>query len=225
MRLVLTTREGGVSEPPFDSFNLGRHVGDDPTAVAENRRRLAASFGAPHVVFMEQAHGAVVAVADAATPDDVAGVDALVTAAPGVPIAVLVADCVPLVLSGDHAVAVVHAGRRGVEKGVVAAAVAALRNLDDGPLSAFVGPSVCGRCYEVPAEMQASVSSVVPEALSTTRAGTPGLDLAAAVCAQLRQAGVEARVSRVCTREDPTYFSYRRDGVTGRFAAAVMLEA
>jgi YfiH family protein len=174
---------------------------------------------------MEQAHGAVVAVADAATPDDVAGVDALVTAAPGVPIAVLVADCVPLVLSGDHAVAVVHAGRRGVEKGVVAAAVAALRNLDDGPLSAFVGPSVCGRCYEVPAEMQASVSSVVPEALSTTRAGTPGLDLAAAVCAQLRQAGVEARVSRVCTREDPTYFSYRRDGVTGRFAAAVMLEA
>jgi polyphenol oxidase len=115
-------------------------------------------------------------------------------------------------------------GRRGVQHGVVASALTALRDLDAGPLRAWLGPAICGACYEVPAAMQAEVAGVVPETLSTTSRGTAGLDLRRGVAAQLRAAGVTAvRVSDVCTAEDPAYFSYRRDGVTGRFAGVAVL--
>jgi polyphenol oxidase len=106
----------------------------------------------------------------------------------------------------------------------VASALTALRDLDAGPLRAWLGPAICGACYEVPAAMQAEVAGVVPETLSTTSRGTAGLDLRRGVAAQLRAAGVTAvRVSDVCTAEDPAYFSYRRDGVTGRFAGVAVL--
>jgi hypothetical protein len=127
-------------------------------------------------------------------------------------------------VSGTAAVAVVHAGRRGVVEGVVTAAVAALRELDDGPLQAHIGPAVCGSCYEVPADMQDEVARVVPAARSMTRRGTHGLDLPAALRHQLADSGVDVvDASAVCTHEDGTYYSYRRDGVTGRFAVVAML--
>ena len=148
------------------------------------------------------------------------------TSAPGLAIAVLVADCVPVALVGERTVAVVHAGRRGVVAGIVDATIAAMRDIDDGPLVGYVGPAICGRCYEVPAEMQAEVAAAVPAARTTTAAGTRGLDLPAAVRSQLVAAGV--RVSgppAPCTREDDRYYSHRRDGVTGRFAMVAMLSA
>jgi YfiH family protein len=213
-----------VSNGPFSSRNLARHVGDDAAAVAENRRALAAEVGARNVVFMRQVHAVDVAVVDAPC-DDVPDVDALVTAVPGLALGVLVADCVPVVLTGTRACAVVHAGRRGVEQGVVDRALAALRNIDDADVRAWVGPSICGGCYEVPASMQAEVTTAVPAARVSTRRGTPGLDLRAGVVAQLRTAGVtEVHVSDVCTAEDPAYFSYRRDGVTGRFAGVAIID-
>ena len=225
-RVLVTTRAGGRSAPPYDEKNLALHVGDDPAAVEANRRRLAGQLGADRVRFMQQVHGAAVGTVDADDPDDAPDVDALVTNQPGLAIAVLVADCVPVAVVGAKAVAVVHAGRRGVAGGVVAAAVDALRRLDGGPLVATVGPAICGRCYEVPAEMQADVVAVAPAARATTEAGTPGLDLPAAVRSQLAGVGVEVPDHpAICTREDPRFYSHRRDGVTGRFAMVAMLSS
>lgn len=200
-------------------------MGDDADAVAANRRALADELGVTRVVFMRQVHGDDVAVVDAQSPGDVPDVDALVTDVPRLAVAVLVADCVPVVVAGTRAAAVVHAGRRGVQSGIVTKAVRALRDLDEGPLRAQLGPSICGGCYEVPAAMQDEVAAMVPAARTSTRAGTPGLDLRAGLRAQLNAAGVAAvQVSETCTAEDPAYFSYRRDGVTGRFAGVVMID-
>jgi YfiH family protein len=200
-------------------------VGDDADAVAANRRALAAELGVTRVVFMRQVHGDDVAVVDAQSPGDVPDVDALITDVPRLAVAVLVADCVPVVVAGTRAAAVVHAGRRGMQSGIVTKAVRALRDLDEGPLRAQLGPSICGGCYEVPAAMQDEVAAMVPAARTSTRAGTPGLDLRAGLRVQLNAAGVAAvQVSETCTAEDPAYFSYRRDGVTGRFAGVVMID-
>jgi copper oxidase (laccase) domain-containing protein len=112
-----------------------------------------------------------------------------------------------------------------MQHGVVMKAIGALRELDQGPLRAHLGPAICGGCYEVPPEMQEVVAAAVPDARTTTRAGTAGLDLRAGLHAQLVSAGVTAvDISAVCTAEDPSYFSYRRDGVTGRFAGIAMIE-
>jgi YfiH family protein len=223
LRVVVTTRDGGVSQSPYDENNLALHVGDDPRAVEANRSRLAASLGVERVVFMHQVHGLDVALVSSADAD-VADVDALVTDRPGVAIAVLVADCVPIVIAGQRAVGVVHAGRRGVQSGIVPGAVDRIRSLDSGVLSAQIGPAVCGSCYEVPAEMQREVCAVVPEAASKTRQGSPGLDLVAGVRSQLAALGVVVDDSPApCTIENPYLYSHRRDGVTGRFAMVALL--
>ncbi len=224
VHVSVTTRAGGVSAAPYDENNLALHVGDDAGAVAANRRQLAGYLGVDRVQFMQQVHGADVAVVDEASDADVAGVDVLVTATRGLAIAVLVADCVPLALVGRKAVAVAHAGRRGLAEGVVEAALAAVRRLDDGQIVAQIGPSICGGCYEVPAAMQAEVVAKVPAAAATTAAGTSGLDLPGAVRAQLRDARViTANPATLCTFEESIYYSHRRDGVTGRFAMVAML--
>jgi polyphenol oxidase len=231
---LFTGRLGGVSAPPFDELNLGDHVGDDPGAVARNRRLLAQAAGVGRLVFMRQVHGArVVHVGPESPPDEapggfpeVADCDALVTDEPGTGLVVLVADCVPVLLLGERAVGVAHAGRRGVQAGVVPAAVGALRALgeDPGRVRALVGAAACGACYEVPEAMQADVAAVVPQTAVTTRAGTPGLDLTAGVTAQLNAAGVrDVTATGACTVEDPSLFSYRRDGTTGRAAGVAWL--
>ena len=215
VEVVVTARDDG---------NLALHVEDDPARVRANRARLAKSLGVDRVQFMHQVHGRDVAVVDVPADDDVAGVDALVTATPGVAVAVLVADCVPVVIAGSRAVGVAHAGRRGVAANVVAATVEALRRLDDGPLHAFVGPAVCGRCYEVPAPMQQEVAAVVSAAHATTRSGTAALDLPAAVRAQLRACDVDVDdTESPCTIEDERFYSHRREGATGRFAVVARL--
>jgi polyphenol oxidase len=224
IRGTFTSRHDGVSVGPFAARNLAVHVGDDPDAVAANRRALAAEIRARRIVWMGQVHGTDVAVVDAQSPGDIQDVDALVTDVPDLAIAVLVADCVPLVVSGTRAVAVVHAGRRGMQHGIVSTTISALRDLDQGPLRARLGPAICGRCYEVPAAMRDEVAAAVPEARTSTRSGTPGLDLRAGLRAQLHAAGVTAvEVTDICTAEDASYFSYRRDGVTGRFAGAAII--
>ncbi len=152
--------------------------------------------------------------------------DAQVTRLRGVALLVRVADCVPIVLADPAAgvVGVVHAGRAGVALGVVNRAVEAMRELGASEFTAWLGPHVCGACYEVPAELRDEVSALVPQTRSTTRSGTPSLDLGAGVMAQLGQEG--ARVIDVgrCTLEDAGLHSYRRDGQdSGRFAGLVWL--
>jgi YfiH family protein len=177
---------------------------------------------------MDQVHGAAVAVVDAPRQGKVPDTDALVTATPGLVLCVLVADCVPVLLADPEAgvVAAVHAGREGVRKGVVPAALAAMAELGARPAttSALLGPAICGACYEVPAAMRAEVARVAPAAAVRTRRGTPGLDLRAGVAELLRGAGVAQVVHDPrCTAEDRFLFSHRRDGVTGRQAGVVWL--
>lgn len=217
-------RSTGVGRPPFDDANLALHVGDDPARVQENRRLFAERRGADpsSVAWMDQVHGADVLVLDA-PPTTPPAVDALVTARPGVLLAVLVADCVPIVVVGDRAVGVAHAGRRGAAAGIASNVVATLRALDDGPLLARLGPAICGGCYEVPDVMRDEVEATLPGSACRTAQGTAGLDLRAGLARQLASLGVEVQMSSTCTAEAPHLFSHRRDGVTGRQAGYALL--
>lgn len=231
-RFAFTDRYGGGSAPPYDELNLGGHVGDDPAAVAANRRRLADAVGRPpeHVLFMNQVHSADVIVVDRPWDGPVPAADAIVTTRRDLALAVLVADCVPVLMAdpadpGAPVIAAAHAGRPGVAAGVIPAVVEAMRSLGARSITARVGPAVCGSCYEVPGDMRAAVAEVVPESWATTRHGSAGLDLRAGVRAQLRSAGVES-IDDVdaCTLESPELYSYRRDQTTGRFAGIVWIE-
>jgi YfiH family protein len=230
-RRVVTDRRGGRSVSPYDSFNLGDHVGDDPTAVAANRARVARELGVgdDRLIWMNQVHGTGVAVVDGPHDGPVPATDALVTSTRGLVLAVLAADCVPILLA-DHdrgVVAAVHAGREGVRQGVLPAALSAMASLGARArhVTALLGPAVCGSCHEVPVEMQAEVARVAPAAAVSTRRGTAGLDLRLGLADLLTRAGVRDVVHDPrCTVEDPTLFSHRRDGVTGRQAGLVWLD-
>lgn len=231
VRRVVSTREGGRSAAPYSSFNLSFGVGDHPGDVAANRRRLSAELGVP-VVFLEQVHGNRVAVVDAVPgPDepDREATDAVVTALPGVGVAVLAADCVPVLLADPVAgvVGAAHAGRVGAAAGVIPAVVDAMVGLGAraGAIEVLLGPAVCGACYEVPAAMRAQVDARLPGSAVLTRAGTPGLDLRAGLHHQLTDLGVgRIGADPRCTMEDRTLYSHRRDGRTGRLAAITWLD-
>jgi YfiH family protein len=176
-------------------------------------------------VLMRQVHGAdVVHVDDLRTSGPVT-CDALITAQQGVALLARAADCVPVLLADPTTgwIAAVHSGRDGLVAGVVPATVAALRARGGDPAVAWIGPHVCGACYEVPAEMQEEVAALVPASRSTTSWGTPALDLGAGVRAQLAGAGVtDVREPGGCTLEDPAWPSHRRDGEAAtRFAGVV----
>jgi YfiH family protein len=238
VRRVVTTRAGGRSTGPFATFNLSTGVGDDPVAVAANRRRLATELGVPAVVFLDQVHGTRVTVVDAVPgprdPDRPAA-DAAVTALPLVALAVLTADCVPVLLADPRAgvVGVAHAGRVGAAAGVLEATVTAMVGLDAtaDECEALLGPAICGACYEVPAAMRDEVEAALPGSAARTRRGTPGLDLRAGLRRRLAALGVaRVGVDPRCTAEDPDLYSHRRagrpggPGRTGRLAAVTWLD-
>ncbi|QLJ00879.1 peptidoglycan editing factor PgeF [Streptomyces sp. NEAU-sy36] len=230
---AFTDRWGGVSAAPYEELNLGGAVGDTPEAVLANRELAAKTLGLDpaRVVWMNQVHGAEVAVVDEpwGSGNPVPEVDALVTARRGLALAVLTADCVPVLLADPVAgvAAAAHAGRPGMVKGVVPAAVRAMVELGAAPerIVARTGPAVCGRCYEVPERMRAEVAAVEPTAHAETSWGTPAVDVSAGVHAQLDRLGVRDRAhSPVCTLESGDHFSYRRDRTTGRLAGYVWLD-
>lgn len=231
VRRVVTTRAGGRSAGPFASFNLSAGVGDDPAAVAANRRRLSTELGVP-VVFLGQVHGTRVVTVEAPPrpgDPDVADTDAAVTAVPGLALAVLAADCVPVLLADPTAgvVGAAHAGRVGAAGGVLPATLAAMAALGARPerVEALLGPAVCGGCYEVPAAMRDEVAGVLPGSAGRTRRGTPSLDLRAGLYRQLAGLGVaRIGVDPRCTMEDRTLYSHRRDGRTGRLAAVTWID-
>ncbi|MDH6551900.1 YfiH family protein [Streptomyces sp. SAI-208] len=229
---AFTDRWGGVSAAPYEELNLGGAVGDDPQAVGTNRELAAKSLGLDpaRVVWMNQVHGAdVVVVTEPWGDKPVPRVDAVVTAERGLALAVLTADCTPVLLADPVAgiVGAAHAGRPGMVAGVVPAALRAMTGLGADParIVARTGPAVCGRCYEVPEEMRAEVAAVEPAAHAETSWGTPAVDVTAGVHAQLDRLGVrDRRQSPVCTRESVDHFSYRRDRSTGRLAGYVWLD-
>ncbi|WP_437112429.1 peptidoglycan editing factor PgeF [Streptomyces cinnamoneus] len=232
---AFTDRWGGVSAAPYAELNLGGAVGDDPAAVLANRERAAGALGLDPaaVVWMNQVHGKDVAVVDgpwqAGQTGGIPAVDAVVTARRGLALAVLTADCTPVLLADPVAgiAGAAHAGRPGLLAGVVPAVVEEMLRLGADParILAHIGPSVCGSCYEVPEDMRAEVAAAVPEAHATTRRGTPAVDVAGGVVAQLGRAGVTvAGRSPVCTLESADHFSYRRERTTGRLASYVWLD-
>ncbi|MFJ8467032.1 peptidoglycan editing factor PgeF [Streptomyces swartbergensis] len=230
---AFTDRWGGVSAAPYEELNLGGAVGDDPDAVRTNRELAAKSLGVERdrVVWMNQVHGADVAVVDGpwGSSSGIPSVDAIVTTRRGLALAVLTADCVPVLLADPVAgiAAAAHAGRPGMIAGVVPAALRAMTDLGAEPsrIVARTGPTVCGRCYEVPEVMRAEVSAIEPAAYAETSWGTPAVDVSAGVHAQLERLGVCDRAqSPVCTLESDDHFSYRRDRTTGRLAGYVWLD-
>ncbi|MFC9773139.1 MULTISPECIES: peptidoglycan editing factor PgeF [unclassified Pseudarthrobacter] len=206
-----------------DAGNLALHVGDDPEAVRQRRARLEREIGVStgSLRFMNQVHGTDVVLMDSISPAPEA--DAMVSR--GTPLAVMVADCIPVILAGvstdGPVLAVAHAGRPGLASGVIPATLESMASLGATGIRAWLGPSICGRCYEVPGAMQEEVVAAVPAARSTTSWGTPGLDLPAGARSQLENAGVTVEYSGPCTLETPSLYSYRRDRHTGRFAGLV----
>jgi YfiH family protein len=231
IRRVTTTRAGGVSAPPYDTFNLGDRVGDDPGAVAANRNRLAAAIGLDEdwLIWMNQVHGDRAAVVQGPRDSPVDDTDALVTTTPRLALAVVTADCVPVLMADARAgvVGAVHAGRVGAQRGVVVRAVeimvAAGAHIED--ISVLLGPAVSGPNYEVPDAMAAEVEAALPGSRTTSVRGTPALDLRAGIARQLTDLGIKAiDVDPRCTVADPTLFSHRRDAPTGRLASLVWME-
>jgi YfiH family protein len=227
--LAFTDRYGGVSASPYDELNLAVTGGDDPAAKAENHRRLLADFAPGDVLCdLYQVHGADVAVAATSWPERPLA-DGIVATIPGLTLLVRAADCVPVLLvsgyvSRDGVVGAAHCGRPGLVAGVVPATVARMRDLGATSVHAWLGPHVCGRCYEVPEQMCDDVAAVVPAARAETSWGTPSVDLGAGIRSQLEELDVVVHDQGRCTREEACFYSYRRDGkAAGRQAGVVRL--
>ena len=215
-------------EVAFTDVSLSLGDAADDAVRADALAQVARETGAAPVL-MHQVHGAAVESVESVESLESVGrapsCDALVASQPGVALLARAADCVHVLLADPATgwIAAVHSGRPGLAGGVVPAAVAALRERGGDPTVAWIGPHVCGACYEVPLDLQEQVASVVPEARSTTSWGTPGLDLGAGVRAQLAAAGIDdVRTVDACTREDASWPSYRRDGdAATRFAGVI----
>ncbi len=232
VELAFTDRHGGVSGIPFASLNLAfgspDPLDDDPADCATNLALVMHDFAPDtEVADLSQVHGRDVVVAQpgAARPR----ADGIVSDRSDVTLLVRAADCVPVLLADPTSgvIGAAHAGRQGMALGVVPETVAALRRLGAEDLHAWIGPHVCGACYEVPAELRDEVAAVVPQAHATTSWGTPSVDLGAGIRAQLAVEGVQVHDSGAadrCTRESSDLYSYRRDGrASGRLAGLVRL--
>jgi YfiH family protein len=231
VEIVCSGRHGGVSRAPYDSCNVGDHVGDAEAAVAENRRRVAAAAGLVDPAawtWLRQVHGVAVHLVEgdergAAPPE----ADAAVTARPGRPLAIVTADCAPIVLAADDAVGVVHAGHRGLFDGVIEQAVTRLRAITAGPVRAFLGPCIRSARYEFgERDLARFVARFGDPVAARTDDGRLALDIPATVRIALERAGVDRHDLAdcgICTAASPEHFSYRRDGTTGRQVTVAVL--
>jgi YfiH family protein len=218
---TFTNRSGGVSQGVFASLNLGSHVNDDPDDVETNRAILSNKYGP--VQFMNQVHGNRIVIIETPT-DEAPTADALVTGIAGISLAVMVADCIPLLLSSPEVVAAVHVGRRGLVNNISLTTVELMREMGATDIHADLGPAICGSCYEVSHEIHDEVTAVHPAATSRTTQGAPALDLPKALMASLTSVGVSKITDlQICTFESADHFSYRRDSTTGRQVGLISL--
>lgn len=227
VRAAQSTRQGGVSKPPYASLNLAEHTGDEPGAVAENRRRLHRHLALPaEPSWLQQVHGTAVVPAGALG----ARADASWCDRPGQVCVVMTADCLPVLLcdTAGSVVAVAHAGWRGLLGGVLEAAVAAMQR-PAGSLLAWLGPAIGPDAFEVGEEVRAQFVAADAAAAQCFRPSPRGrwlADLYALARQRLQRVGVEAIYGGgFCTvRQAEQFFSYRRDGRTGRMATLIWLQ-
>jgi len=237
VRAVCSLRAGGVSAAPFESLNLGDHVGDSPESVVENRRRLQAALElAAEPLWLRQVHGTRVCEVDTEWPvslrgaTDVASADACVTRVPERALAILVADCMPILLASDtgEVIAAAHAGWRGLAAGILEATVAAMR-CDPARLCAWLGPAIGAAHFEVGGEVRSAFLAAdtrAAAAFSPNARGRWQCDLGLLARQRLQRLGVAAiSGGEYCTFADAArFYSYRRDGLTGRMAALLWLQ-
>jgi YfiH family protein len=216
---LFTSRFGGVSQPPFDELNLALHVGDNPESVASNRSQLAELMGISRerFIYMEQVHGdevAIVTKSSVAESPPIA--DALFTLDRDIALVVLTADCIPLLLYAQEAVAAVHVGRKGLVAGVIERVIETFNSFDipNSDIRGAMGPAICGQCYEVDLDMYLEITERFPATATSIEAHS--LDLVAGAKSILANHGITAQSSDMCTAHSEGYFSYRRDGRTGR---------
>lgn len=240
---AFTDRQGGVSAGAFGPLNLGRADADDIAAVRENFLRVRTTLGVRRIVTVTQVHGSDVAVFDRqavdrwgpeppvgseATAIPVTRADAMITRERNVALCIRVADCLPVLLADDQAgvIGAAHAGRAGLVAGVLDKTVAAMRDLGARDIHTWIGPHICGACYEVPDRMRAEVSAVLAGAYAETAWGAPGLDLGEAAVRQLGALGCSVERHDPCTRTDENLHSFRRDGANaGRLGGFIWLPA
>ena len=230
VRAFQTTRRGGVSAPPWDTLNLGTHVGDDPAAVAANRARVVEAAALPAApVYLEQVHGTAVVDLGGVVQGKVPQADAAVAFEPGRVAVVLTADCLPVLFADRHGtrVAAAHGGWRGLTAGVLEATVAAL-DCPPASLLAWIGPGIGAAHYEVGPEVVAAVRERHPFAAAAVAetGDTSRLHLAQYAASVLAYLGVDTvTAADTCTAGEPAlWFSYRRDGTTGRQGAFIWIE-
>lgn len=237
--LAFTDRHGGVSSGRMGSLNLGRTLDDRVADVETNFERVRRSIGVSKVIATSQTHGTDVLLVDEelmgrwgprshlGSPGGQAPLpeaDAMVTRLTDVALCIRIADCVPVLLADVEAgvIGAAHAGRVGFLDGILPETVTAMRDLGAGQITAWVGPHVCGTCYEVPAEMAAEVEKTHPEIITSTERGTPALDLGLGAELQLVALGVEPVRLDPCTMTEPDLHSHRRDGASaGRLGALI----
>ena len=217
---LFTSRTGGWSGGLFSERNLATHVGDDPDVVLRNRQQLATEIGvrSDRLFFMEQVHGSEVIVVDESSdPSELRRCDAMITRIPGTALAVLVADCAPLLLLGERTSAVVHVGWRGLFAGIVEKVLDAM---DSERFTALIGPTICASCYQVGTDLYG-------DALERGFiVGSQTLDIPGSIIKILHEVSGN-RVERaewdgICTLESASHYSYRRDQITGRQAGVVI---
>ena len=219
-QILFSARHGGLSQGEFGSLNFGDHVGDTALAVENNRKILKKLLSQISPIFMNQVHGNEVIEVDSNSNSPVTA-DALITRQAGLPLAVLCADCLPILIKGSKIVGAIHAGRRGILNGIIAETISRMRALGGDNLVATIGPAICSRCYEVDLPMYLDAISHNAELATNTE--THCLDLKRAARSQLSVQGVEVSDIEICTAHDSNFFSYRRDGITGRNVGVIVL--
>jgi YfiH family protein len=204
----------------ISSGNLGDHVGDDPVLVAQNRSKLKDLLSLSKIIYMSQVHGNEVIRVNSDTNSQ-SECDALITTDKSVGLAVLSADCLPILVSSQIAVAAIHAGRKGIVNGIIPKTIGQMAALGATNFEAIIGPAICGDCYEVDSTMYTELTSEYPALAS--KDGRTNLDLISGALSQLQSSGVAAEFVHICTKESTDFYSYRRLQNTGRQAGVISL--
>ena len=228
IKYCFTNRHGGVSTPPYNTLNLAFHVGDNQANVIKNRTILQSKLNLQNIVWMDQVHGNNVQTVSSPQTEPLPACDAIITNQPNIALAVMVADCIPILMFDPkrNIIAAIHAGRNGTFLQIAPKTVKVMQKefgCVPADIQVIMGPSIHVCCYEIGDDLAAIVEKNFGKSYMNGRM----LDLQKLNHDQLIKAEVKEnhiKISRTCTCCNPNYFSYRRDGITGRFIGIIWIE-